>query len=145
MFSNTHRLTVEWGDCDPAGIVFYPRFFAMFDVATAALMEAAAGMNRAELIRRHNILGWPMVSAQADFRAPVSFDDLIDIGTTVERIGTSSLTFRHELRRGAELCVTSVETRVWAAHGQAGRRLSPQPIPPVLRDRLMAEPVGREG
>jgi len=31
MLKNTHTQTIEWGDCDPAGIVFYPRYFAYFD------------------------------------------------------------------------------------------------------------------
>lgn len=30
MYVNRRRVTIEWGDCDPAGIVFYPRYFAMF-------------------------------------------------------------------------------------------------------------------
>ncbi len=36
MFSNTRTLRIEWGDCDPAGIVFYPRYFAMFDTSTTS-------------------------------------------------------------------------------------------------------------
>ena len=36
MFSNTRHRTIEWGDCDPAGIVFNPRYFEWFDAATAA-------------------------------------------------------------------------------------------------------------
>ena len=34
MLSNTRTLRIEWGDCDPAGIVFYLRYFAMFDIST---------------------------------------------------------------------------------------------------------------
>src|ERR671916_83670 len=43
MLVNTRRLVIEWGDCDPAGIVFYPRYFAMFDASTAALFARAFG------------------------------------------------------------------------------------------------------
>ena len=45
MLTNTRRLAIEWGDCDAAGIVFYPRYFAMFDASTAYLLEKAIGMN----------------------------------------------------------------------------------------------------
>ncbi len=38
---NRRAVTIEWGDCDPAGIVFYPRYFAMFDASTAALFAVA--------------------------------------------------------------------------------------------------------
>ena len=34
MFSNRRTVRIEWGDCDAAGIVFYPRYFAMFDAST---------------------------------------------------------------------------------------------------------------
>ena len=33
---------IEWGDCDPAGIIFYPRYFEFFDAWTAALFEQRA-------------------------------------------------------------------------------------------------------
>jgi acyl-CoA thioesterase FadM len=38
MPSNARRLHIEWGDCDPAGIVFYPRYFVMFDRSTSLLI-----------------------------------------------------------------------------------------------------------
>ena len=41
MFSNRRKVHIEWGDCDAAGIVFYPRYFAMFDASTHHLFEAA--------------------------------------------------------------------------------------------------------
>ena len=41
MLTNTQQILIAWGDCDPAGIVFYPRYFAWFDAATAALFAAA--------------------------------------------------------------------------------------------------------
>ena len=38
---STHDVTVEWGDCDPAGIVYYPAYFKWFDQATYRLFLAA--------------------------------------------------------------------------------------------------------
>ena len=43
MLVNRRAVAIEWGDCDPAGIVFYPRYFAMFDASTAALFAHALG------------------------------------------------------------------------------------------------------
>jgi len=43
MFMNRRTVRIEWGDCDPAGIVFYPRYMAMFDHSTVLLLEAALG------------------------------------------------------------------------------------------------------
>ena len=39
-------MRIEWGDCDPAGIIFYPRYFEIFDASTAALFERALGMTK---------------------------------------------------------------------------------------------------
>ena len=50
MLVNTRRLAIEWGDCDPAGIVFYPRYFAMFDASTASLFQRALLSRRAALV-----------------------------------------------------------------------------------------------
>ena len=55
MLVNTRVVRIEWGDCDPAGIIYYPRYFAIFDACTSALIERALGMTNSELMR-HIIL-----------------------------------------------------------------------------------------
>lgn len=136
MFASVYDYRISWGDCDPAGIVFYPRFFAIFDESTAYLLELASGMTRSDLIRYYGILGWPMVSANVDFRAPATYDDKIVVYTNVKRLGTSSMTFAHELRRGDVICVSAIETRVWVARDRGDIQLSPRPIPASLRTCL---------
>ena len=46
MLVNSRQVEIEFGDCDPAGIVYYPNYFRMFDAATAHLFEAALGMKK---------------------------------------------------------------------------------------------------
>ena len=48
---NTRKVRIEWGDCDPAGIVFYPRYFEMFDASTSALFERALGMTKFQALK----------------------------------------------------------------------------------------------
>ena len=48
---NTRKVRIEWGDCDPAGIVFYPRYFEIFDASTAALFERALGMTMFQMFK----------------------------------------------------------------------------------------------
>ena len=136
MFAHTHKLIVEWGDCDPAGIVFYPRFFAMFDAATAFLLEEASGRSRAALISHYEILGWPMVDTRAVFHAPVSFDDKVEIKSEILRVGRSSFDVEHELFRESVRCVTASETRVWSTKSREG--ISSHPLPDELRSALLA-------
>ena len=42
MLTNTRTIRIQWGDCDPAGIVFYPNFFRWMDAATWHFFDAAS-------------------------------------------------------------------------------------------------------
>ena len=79
MLSNTRTLRIEWGDCDPAGIVFYPRYFAMFDASTTYLMERAIGMAKFDYLKAYDFLGHPIVETRAIFRVPTRYGDEVTI------------------------------------------------------------------
>ncbi|WP_070157113.1 acyl-CoA thioesterase [Sphingobium phenoxybenzoativorans] len=133
MFSNTREWIVEWGDCDPAGIVFFPRFFAAFDTSTSRLIEAAAGKRTAAIIREHGIVGWPMVDISAKFMIPASYGDRVEIETSVTRVGRSSLSLCHRLTKNGALCIEVSEVRVWAApRSDGGSGIEGAPIPEDL-------------
>ena len=50
MLTNTRLIRVQWGDCDPAGIVFYPRYFEWFDAGTILLFEKATGLTKIKML-----------------------------------------------------------------------------------------------
>ena len=60
MFSIRRTVRIEWGDCDPAGIVFYPRYFAMFNHSTELLIEGALGVKKITLNKQHGLGGYPV-------------------------------------------------------------------------------------
>jgi 4-hydroxybenzoyl-CoA thioesterase len=136
-FSNTRALTVEWGHCDPAGIVFNPRFFEFFDWSTALLLEAATGLPKSAMIEAHGIVGIPLVDTRARFQAPVRYGDRVAIVSTVVGLSRSSFAVRHRLTHGEALCVEGEETRVWAGrHPDDPARLRGVPLPDDLAARL---------
>ena len=53
MLTNTRVIRVQWGDCDPAGIVFYPRYFEWFDACTILLFEKATGMTKIRMLEKY--------------------------------------------------------------------------------------------
>jgi len=114
MFVNRRSVTIEWGDCDPAGIVFYPRYFAMFDTSTAALFSAALGIDKFTLRRRFGIVGFPMLETSAKFTLPSRYGETVNIETRVTRLGRSSFNVAHRLMRGEQAAIEATETRVWA-------------------------------
>ena len=140
MLVNRRTVRIEWGDCDPAGIVFYPRYFAMFDASTSYLFEAA-GWKKPDLLREFEISGYPMVDTRAKFILPSSFGDDIVIETRIAAFRNSSFDVEHRVFKsgagGDELAIEAFETRVWAGrHPDDPQRLKSRPIPAAVKRRL---------
>ena len=130
MLIGRRTVTVAWGDCDPAGIVFFPRYFEWFDASTAALFEQA-GLPKPAMLARFDILGIPLVDARAKFMKPSSFGDRVVIETWIAEWRRSSFEVRHRLLRGDQLAVEASETRVWAERAPDGG-LRSRAIPPEV-------------
>jgi 4-hydroxybenzoyl-CoA thioesterase len=147
MLVNRRNVRIEWGDCDPAGIVFYPRYFAMFDASTSYLFEAA-GWKKPDLLREFEIIGYPMVDTRAKFILPSSFGDDIVIETKIAAFRNSSFDVEHRVfkpGRGEELAIEAFETRVWAGrHPDDPGRLKSRAIPEAVKRRLSAEGSPRD-
>ena len=75
-FTFQRQLTIEWGQCDPAGIVFNSRFFEIFDTSTWQLFEAALGVRPHELVTAFGIMGIPLVDVRANFLKPIKLGDV---------------------------------------------------------------------
>lgn len=136
---NTRTVKIEWGDCDPAGIVFYPRYFAMFDASTTALFEQALAMTKYQFLKRYNALGYPMLDTSARFLKPTRFGDSVVIETSVSRLGRSSFDMAHRLTKDGELAVECTETRVWATRDpDDADRIRSQAIPDEIVRRMSA-------
>jgi 4-hydroxybenzoyl-CoA thioesterase len=130
MLTNVHLVTVEWGHCDPAGIVYFPNYFTYFDAGTNALFLRALGCNKYEMLKRYGIVGIPLVDVGARFIVPSTFGDVVTIESSVAEIRRSSFRMLHRLLRGDTLAVEGTETRVWVGRDPADPdRLKGMPIP----------------
>jgi 4-hydroxybenzoyl-CoA thioesterase len=137
MFSNSRTTRIEWSDCDPAGIVFYPRYFEMFDISTTVLIERALGMNKIDYLKAYRFAGHPLVEARAKFRIPTRFGDAVAIASRLTACGRSSFSIEHRLTRDGALAVEGFETRVWVVrHPDDAARLTSQPMPAEVVARL---------
>jgi 4-hydroxybenzoyl-CoA thioesterase len=114
-FTFRRQLTIEWGQCDPAGIVFNPRFFEFFDTSSWMLFEQALGVKAQDLSATYGIVGIALVDAHANFLKPAKFGDTIEIASRVSEFRRSSFDVEHKLTIARELAVDGTETRVWAA------------------------------
>ena len=106
------QILVEWGHCDPAGIVFNPRFFEWFDACTAGLF-AHVGLPKPQLIKTYGIVGIPLVESRAKFIRPSKFGDEVTIESMIASFKRSSFDVEHKLFNAGTLAVEASETRVW--------------------------------
>lgn len=126
---NRRNLRIEWGQCDPAGIVFYPQYMTMFDTSTGMLFERT-GLSASAMRKKYGILGMPLVEQGARFLLPCRFDEEIAIDSAVEEWGRTSFTVRHRIFKEGEVAVEGFEKRVWAlADPERPGRIKPEPIP----------------
>jgi 4-hydroxybenzoyl-CoA thioesterase len=107
-------LTIEWGHCDPAGIVFNPRFFEFFDTNTWMLFEKALGVKQNKLASTYGIIGIALVDARANFLKPAKFGDTIEVASRIKEFRRSSFEVEHSITIAGELATEGNETRVWA-------------------------------
>jgi 4-hydroxybenzoyl-CoA thioesterase len=142
------RVQVGWGDCDPAGIVFYPRFYAWMDIASHVLAREMGVPRESMIPPSSDMLGFPVVGTQAQYLTPARMDDMLEVRTWVARVGRSSLSLRHEIMRiEADGALTPIargrEDRVFTAQDNHG--LKPRVLSPRMREALarFADPQGQ--
>ncbi len=128
--TNTRNVRIEWGDCDPAGIIFYPNYFRIFDHSTAMLFEAALGMTKFEMFKNLAFEGWPLVKTRARFLRPTRFGDDCVVASTVV-FGRTSFDVSHTITLNGETCVEANEKRVWTVRDADGQ-LKSHPIPDAV-------------
>ena len=138
MLSSRRTIHTEWGDCDPAGIVFYPRYFEWFNACTTALF-AAAGISSHALHDTYGIAGIPMVDTRAKFFVPSTFEEELTVESVLLEFRRSSFDIRHRMLKSGTLAVECFETRVWAVRDPANpARLRSQPVPGDVIARFRA-------
>jgi 4-hydroxybenzoyl-CoA thioesterase len=105
---------LQWGECDPAGIIFYPTYFRWFDAATWN-MFAAAGYHARRMRAEH--MAMPLVTAECQFKNPAQHQDRCEVRSRIARWGGKSFVVTHEVvRDDGTLLAQGSETRVWGRY-----------------------------
>ena len=129
---------VHWGDCDPAGIIFYPTYFRWMDAATWAFLESVG--YDAKRMRTEN-LAMPLVAASCDFLAPAQQSDRCEVRSRIGRFGGKSFVVTHDIVRsdGTPLA-KGAETRVWGRFSRGpGTPMKGEAIPEALKANFRAK------
>ena len=135
----TYEVGVEFGDCDPARIVFYPNFFRWIDAASRHYFVQCGVPSWEETEASHGIIGTPLVDVKARFVRPATYGDKLAIETTVTEWRSKSFVMTHTIRRGVDVLVEATEVRVFAKRVPGERaRIEATEVPGFVRDRCSA-------
>ena len=129
---------VHWGDCDPAGIIFYPTYFRWMDAATWAFV-GTVGYGPKRMRAEHRAM--PLVSAECQFLAPAEHGDRCEVRSRIARFGGKSFIVAHEVVRvdGTALA-KGTETRVWGRYiGGPGTPMKGETILEVIKALFRAK------
>jgi len=124
-----HHVDVQFGDCDPAGIVFFPNFSRWMDAASLAYFMQCGVPPWRELVKTRGIVGTPLLEINTKFIKSVTYGERITIHTHIEEWRDKVFIQMHKVMRGDELICEGREVRAFV------KRDADNP------DRLRAIPV----
>jgi 4-hydroxybenzoyl-CoA thioesterase len=130
------EVEIAWGDCDDAGIVFYPHFFRWMDTACHRWLRAL-GMSHRDVVHRFGVIGLPLVDVGAQFRSPVSYDDTLIIAVRVAEWQPRRFRLAYRgTRPDATLVFEGHEIRAFVARDAGSGRLKGIDIAPEFKALL---------
>lgn len=136
---------LQWSECDPAGIIFFPHY-ARWMVEGVNLMFLALGIDPNGVTESGAQRGLPSTGFKTQFHAPALLHDQIIHEIAVTRIGRKSLSFTHRFIRDQKVLADAEEVRVWAESDPGGLRTVeiPGDIRALLEsDKLLTHPLVR--
>ncbi len=134
---HTTRFTIEFGDCDPARIVYYPNFLRWIDAASRHFFVAAGVGSWSDLEVSTGILGTPLVDVTARFLRPATYGEEIAVETWIDEWRGKSFVMKHVVRRGEDVLVEAQEIRMFARrHPDDPSRIQAVAAPEEIRKRI---------
>jgi 4-hydroxybenzoyl-CoA thioesterase len=127
-----YTVKVEFGDCDPAGIVWFPNFFRWIDAASRNFFVQCGVPPWHETAKTLGVIGTPLVDTKAKFITAASYGDLLYIHTSVGEWRTKSFVQRYRIAREGDTIMECEEVRIFAARAEGGG-IRAVPIPPDVR------------
>jgi len=124
-----HTVDIQFGDCDPAGIVFFPNFSRWMDAASLSFFMQCGVPPWRELVKLRGIVGTPLLEINTRFIQAATYGETIRIATWIEEWRAKVFVQMHRVTRGDDLICEGREVRAFV------RRDADNP------DRLRAIPV----
>jgi len=128
----TYIARVEFGDCDPAGIVWFPNFFRWIDAASRHFFAECGVPRWEETAQTLGVIGTPLVDTHTRFVKSASYGDTLQIAVRITEWRDKSFVQTYRVARGDDLILECEEVRIFAAK-RVGGGIRAVPIPPSIR------------
>ena len=115
-----YEVRVEFGDCDPAGIVWFPNFFRWIDAASRHFFIQCGVSPWQETRHSMGLIGTPLVDTQASFVKTASYGDVLQIHTQISEWRNKSFVQTYRVMRGDDEIMRCTEVRIFAADKPGG-------------------------
>lgn len=123
------EVQVHFGDCDPAGIVFFPNFSRWMDASSLHFFMRCGVPPWRELVKTTGIIGNPLLEINTKFIRPATYGETLQIHTSVIEWREKVFIHKHLVMRGDTLLCEGRETRAFVIH------------PPGEPDRIKSIPI----
>ncbi len=134
MVSEFHyRRRVEFADTDLAGIMHFARFFVFMETAEHEFLRSFG--TSVSTTFEDNKIGWPRLTASAEYIRPLKFEDVVDIYLFVDRKGQKSLSYKFVFEHDGEL-VARGEMASACCICNPGEAIRAITIPPELAEQI---------
>ena len=132
--THIHTVNVQFGDCDPAGIVFFPNFSRWMDEASLAFFMAQGVPPWRELVKTRGIIGTPLLEIHTKFLRPATYGETIHVQTTVEDWAAKTFRHRHVVKRGDVVLCEGTEVRAFCIRDPGNPdRIKAIPVPEDIK------------
>ena len=117
----TYTVRVEFGDCDPAGIVWFPNFFRWIDAASRNFFTQCGVPRWEETTRTLGVIGTPLVDTHSRFLKTASYGDTLAVHVAVKEWRDKSFVQTYRITREDELIMECEEVRIFAVRREDGK------------------------
>lgn len=136
--THVHSVEVHFGDCDPAGIVFFPNFCKWMDEASFVFFMACGVPPWRELVKTRGIVGTPLLEIHTRFMRPATYGERIEVYTTIDEWAAKTFRHRHVVMRGDTVLCEGTEVRAFVIRDPADpQRIKAIPVPEDIKALCM--------
>ena len=132
--SVVYEVEVMFGDCDPAGIVFFPNFSRWMDASSLNFFVKRGVPSWRDLYRTTGIIGTPLLEINTRFVSPATYGERLRVHTSIQAWRSKVFIQKHIITRGDTLICEGTETRAFCIrHPDDPNRIKAVAVPEDIK------------